>query len=80
MAHGTAHIFSSLEDWWNSHIVGRDAAACMRFGQATIYVLWNVWKERNMRTFNGISRTVLGVAYLVMEDLNQLRMAAATAV
>lgn len=33
-----------------------------------------------MWTFNGISRTVLGVAYLVMEDLNQLRMAAATAV
>lgn len=73
--HGAAPIFSTLEEWWNANTEGCDAAARMRFGHATTYVLWNVWKERNRRIFNDASRSVLDVAYLVMEDLNQVRWA-----
>lgn len=39
------------------------SGACMRFGQATSYVLWNVLKEHNMRTFNAISCTILDVGF-----------------
>jgi hypothetical protein len=34
-----------------------------------LYVIWNVWKERNRRIFQGVRLTYLEVAHIAHEDI-----------
>jgi hypothetical protein len=40
-----------------------------------IYFWWNIWKERNRRTFNQELKLVEEVAYLIKEDVQQYELA-----
>jgi hypothetical protein len=40
-----------------------------------LYVIWNIWKERNKRIFQGIRRTYVEVAYIAHEDIRQHALA-----
>jgi hypothetical protein len=39
------------------------------------YVIWNVWKERNRRIFQGIHKTYIEVAYIAHDDIRQRALA-----
>jgi hypothetical protein len=36
-----------------------------------VYILWNIWKERNRRIFNNTSEMVLHVAARIKDDIEQ---------
>jgi uncharacterized phage-like protein YoqJ len=36
---------------------------------------WNIWKERNRRTFNQEIKTVDEVAYMIREEVQQFKIA-----
>jgi hypothetical protein len=42
-----------------------------RFSGRLLYVLWNTWKERNLRIFTGRRLTFLEVASLARKDIMQ---------
>jgi hypothetical protein len=45
------------------------------FDGLIIYFWWNIWKERNRRTFNHESKSVEEVAFLIKEDAQQYDIA-----
>lgn len=64
-----------LLQWWNDAFVGmpknnkRDRASLM------IYTVWNIWKERNRRVFQGQSDTPHRVFALIKEEMKMRNMA-----
>ena len=42
-----------------------------RFNGVVIYIMWNLWKERNSRIFENVFQTVQQVAYSTKEDIVQ---------
>lgn len=42
--------------------------------ETLIYIIWNVWKERNCRTFEGRRMTYIEVAHLAFKDITQRAM------
>lgn len=61
--------------------MGRDDGEHHERGEETsewhtlIYAIWNIWKERNRRIFNGTCLTHFEVAALGLEDIKQRDMA-----
>ena len=45
------------------------------FDGIIIYFWWNIWKERNRRTFNQVSKSEEEVAFLAKEDFQQFSLA-----
>ena len=45
------------------------------FDGIIIYFWWNIWEERNRRTFNHVSKSVEEVAFLAKEDFQQFSLA-----
>ncbi|KAJ1261462.1 hypothetical protein BS78_09G031200 [Paspalum vaginatum] len=39
------------------------------FDGLTIYFWWEIWKERNRRTFQNMEKTISALAYLIKEDV-----------
>jgi uncharacterized phage-like protein YoqJ len=46
-----------------------------KFDGLMIYFWWNVWKERNRRTFNQEIKMVDEVAYMIREEVQQFKIA-----
>ena len=46
-----------------------------RFNGILIYIVWNLWKERNRRIFENTHMTAQQVASLAKEDIMQRRRA-----
>jgi hypothetical protein len=42
-----------------------------------IYILWNLWKERNMRIFQNEHKTAQQIAFMTKEDTGQRHRALA---
>ena len=53
---------ASLEDWWNDNTTTPVGEEQRKFGLVLMYVLWNIWKERNRRIFQNAALDVLDVA------------------
>ena len=45
------------------------------FDGLIIYFWWNIWKERNRRTFRQEQKTVTEITYLIKEDVLQYQQA-----
>lgn len=42
-----------------------------RFNGVVIYIVWNLWKERNRRIFENVHKTAQQVASMTKEDIVQ---------
>ena len=63
--------FTSISEWWDDMISGKPKKIQKRTSGHLLYVLWNVWKERNRRIFTGKRMTFVEVATLAWEDILQ---------
>jgi len=64
-----------LKGWWKKCRVRFDKHNKPFFDGIIIYFWWNIWKERNRRTFNHISKSAEEVAFLAKEDVQQFNLA-----
>jgi hypothetical protein len=51
-------LCATMNDWWEVMLVGADNKTKRSRSGMLLYVIWNVWKERNRRIFQG------GASYL----------------
>jgi hypothetical protein len=58
----------TLADWWQ-HARGRLSGELRRsFDFAVLLTTWNLWKERNRRTFDGAHRIVSQLCRAIVEE------------
>jgi hypothetical protein len=65
----------SVCGWWKKCRSKVDKKSRPTLDGFFIYFWWNIWKERNRRTFNHESKLVEEVAYLIKEDVQQYELA-----
>jgi hypothetical protein len=63
--------YASVNEWWDAILVGTDKKTKRSRSGRLLYVLWNVWKERNRRIFQGVRKTYMEVAHIAHEDIRQ---------
>jgi hypothetical protein len=56
-------------------LVGADKKTKRSHNGRLLYVIWNVWKERNRRIFQGVRKTYMEVAHIAHEDIRQRALA-----
>jgi hypothetical protein len=71
----TPGLHATLNDWWEAMLVGVDKRVKRSRSGRLLYVIWNVWKERNRRIFQGVRLTYLEVAHITHEDIRQRDLA-----
>jgi hypothetical protein len=71
----TPGLHATLDDWWEAMLVGTDKKGKRSRSGRLLYVIWNVWKERNKRIFQGVRLTYLEVAHIAHEDIRQRALA-----
>ena len=59
---------SSLVDWWQQAWVEVPESFRRGFDSLVLLVSWEVWKERNRRTFDGNNKTPAQVLALIRDD------------
>ncbi|CAN6296602.1 unnamed protein product [Urochloa humidicola] len=59
-----------IEDWWNLSLAGTSKQIRRSKATIMIYTVWNIWKERNRRVFEGISATPQRVMALIKEEMS----------
>ena len=64
-----------IAKWWEEAASKVPKQDRRRFSGVLIYIVWNLWKERNRRIFENKYRTVQQVASLIKEDIVQRRRA-----
>ena len=64
-----------LVDWWEDAATKVPKQECRTFNEVFIYIVWNLWKERNWRIFENEHKTSAQVASLTKEDIVQRRRA-----
>jgi exonuclease III len=67
--------FPSIDAWWDAMLIGASKTDARRLSGRFLYVIWNAWKERNRRIFNGMRLTYIEVANLALEDIQQRELA-----
>ena len=60
-----------ISDWWDSLTTNLPKNDRRRRSGRFLYTIWNIWKERNRRIFNGTRLTHLEVAAIAFEDIKQ---------
>ena len=68
-------VSNTLKGWWKKCRVRFHKHNKPFFDGIIIYFWWNIWKERNRRTFNHISKSAEEVAFLAKEDVQQFNLA-----
>ena len=67
----TVEMAGSLHKYWRKCIIKTDKDQRKAFDGIMIYFWWNLWKERNRRTFQNKSLQPSQVALLCKEDIEQ---------
>ena len=62
-----------VEDWWNTSVQTSSAENRARVAALLIYIVWNIWNERNMRIFQGISQPAIRILGLIKEEMEVRR-------
>jgi hypothetical protein len=68
-----------MATWWEDVASKVPKQEHRTFNGVLIYVVWNLWKERNRRIFENEHKTSEQVAYLAKEDIVQRRRAMCSA-
>ena len=68
-----------LATWWEYVASKVPKQERRTFNGVLIYVVWNLWKERNRRIFENEHKTSEQVTYLANEDIVQRRRAMCSA-
>lgn len=58
----------SVQEWWDSALQGQSATQQRTTAAILMYTIWNIWKERNRRTFQEAERTPIQVLGLIKEE------------
>jgi hypothetical protein len=58
-----------MEQWWNSAIQVSPREHRRHLASVMIYTAWNIWNERNRRTFEGARVTPSRVLLLIQEEM-----------
>jgi hypothetical protein len=66
-----------LKSWWEEAATKIAKQEKRRFNGMVIYMLWNIWKERNRRIFDNAHESAMQVALRVKEDIEQRKSALA---
>ena len=71
----TSGSVSSIYRWWKKcqAMIVKESKSV--FDGLIIYFWWNIWKERNRRTFRQKQKTVTEITYLIKEDVQQFQQA-----
>jgi hypothetical protein len=64
---------TGIAKWWEETASKVPKQDRRRFNGILIYIVWNLWKKRNMRIFENEYKTVQQVASLTKEDIMQRR-------
>jgi hypothetical protein len=59
----------SLEKWWNGSVRGRTKLQKRQIAALQMYMVWNLWKERNRRIFQGVFMAAPAVLHLIKQEL-----------
>ena len=59
----------NMKIWWEKSLQGRSITQQRTIAAVLMYSAWNIWKERNRRTFEGTTRTLAQVLRLIKEEL-----------
>jgi hypothetical protein len=54
--------------WWLRSRKTVDKAFRRRFDSLFFMLAWMLWKERNARTFNGVSKTAIELAHVIHDE------------
>lgn len=65
----------SLHNFWHKCRMKIQKTQRLEFDGILIYIWWNIWKERNRRTFENKSLQTREVAYLCKEEINLFQRA-----
>ena len=71
----TALSSSSIEEWWSMLPVRQKEPTRRKMVTLSIYVVWNIWKERGRRIFQQLSSSPTALAVMVREDVSMLELA-----
>jgi hypothetical protein len=61
--------------WWHETSIATPKPSRHELNGVIIYIMWNIWKERNRRIFEHSSLNADEVAFYTVEDINQRRSA-----
>ena len=67
--------FDCIRDWWEATAKTVHKNQHRDFNGMVIYIMWNLWKERNQRIFENKFQSAQQVAERVKEDLVQYNRA-----
>jgi hypothetical protein len=59
---------ANLMDWWQQSRVSLPGGLRRAFDSAVLLVTWEIWKERNRRTFERVSKTALQLLHHIIEE------------
>ena len=59
---------ATLGDRWQLAWIGLPGELRRAFDSAVLLATWNLWKERNRRTFDGVSKTPLQLFHLIVDE------------
>jgi hypothetical protein len=63
--------YATTSEWWDTLIGGKTSTEQRWISGRLLYVIWNAWKERNRRIFNGKRLTYVEVASIARDDILQ---------
>ena len=67
--------FSTFMSWWQQASLLTPKGDRKNFNGLVIYIVWNIWKERNRRIFQQVELTSLELASKIREDINSREQA-----